>query len=180
MPCPYKLGPRLQNPVEDGLLRGYRNAVEALTQAVVLIANLVGKAAAEFLEETVGISVFLGPIGGIDAQKIVHGGAGDIQAIESERIGCGHKADRRFRGCRLAFNTLDDPLQDANIFAVSWPEEFSVGALAEPVYVEDFRRAGNTLSHLEPMAEIIGHVIAAEGQHGHGIAARNAHRSGRG
>ena len=30
------------------------------------------------------------------------------------------------------------------------------------------------------MAEIIGHVIAAEGQHGHGIAARNAHRSGRG
>jgi len=34
------------------------NTVEALTQAVVLIANLVGKAAAEFLEETVGISVF--------------------------------------------------------------------------------------------------------------------------
>jgi hypothetical protein len=43
--------------------------------------------------------------------------------------------------------------------------------LAEPVDVEDARRDRERALHLDPVAEVVAHVIAAEGQHGHGIAA---------
>ena len=48
------------------------------------------------------------------------------------------------------------------------------GVLAEPVDVEDARRLAELALHLDPVAEIVAHVIAAEGQHRHGIAANFA------
>ena len=32
--------------------------------------------------------------------------------------------------------------------------------------------------HLDPVTEVVAHVVAAEGQHGHGIAAHHADRAG--
>ena len=42
--------------------------LKSLAQAIVLLANLFGQAIAEFLEEFSDVGMFLGPIGGIDAQ----------------------------------------------------------------------------------------------------------------
>src|SRR5258707_6041760 len=44
--------------------------------------------------------------------------------------------------------------------------------------MENFGWMRDTLAHYEPMAEIVGHVVAAEGQHGHRIAANDADVSG--
>src|SRR5260221_12725777 len=44
--------------------------------------------------------------------------------------------------------------------------------------MENFGWMRDTLAHFEPMAEIVGHVVAAEGQHGHRIAANDADVSG--
>ena len=54
---------------------------------------------------------------------------------------------------------------------VAGPEELAVVVLAEPVDVEDAGRGGERALHLDPVAEVVAHVIAAEGQHGHGVAA---------
>ena len=43
--------------------------------------------------------------------------------------------------------------------------------LAEPVDVEDARSDGEAALHLDPVTEVVAHVVAAEGEHGHGVAA---------
>ena len=45
------------------------------------------------------------------------------------------------------------------------------GVLAEPVDVEDAGGAGEVALHAEPVTEVVAHVVAAEGKHGHGVAA---------
>ena len=37
--------------------------------------------------------------------------------------------------------------------------------------MEDARGGGELALHAEPVPEVVAHVVAAEGQHGHGIAA---------
>ena len=68
-------------------------------------------------------------------------------------------------------DAIDDPLEDAHVLAEAGPEELAFGVLAEPVDAEDARRFGEGALHLDPVAEVIPHVVSAEGQHGHGIAA---------
>ncbi len=46
--------------------------------------------------------------------------------------------------------------------------------------MEDARGDGEGALHLDPVAEVVAHVIAAEGQHGHGIAAHFADCAGGG
>ena len=70
-------------------------------------------------------------------------------------FGRGNDADGSFRRRGLAFDPLEHPLQDAHIFAVARPQKFSVGALAEPIHVENFRRMGNAAAHFQPVPEII-------------------------
>jgi len=41
----------------------------------------------------------------------------------------------------------------------------------EPVHPEDARRIWNPPADVQPVAEIVGHVVAAKWQHGHGVAA---------
>ena len=96
------------------------------------------------------------------------------KAIERERRRRGHVADGRFRGGGAAFDAVEHPLQHAHVFAVARPQEFSVRALAEPIHMENLRRIFQLRAHRQPVAEIIGHVVAAEGKHGHRIAARDA------
>src|SRR5262249_780855 len=79
----------------------------------------------------------------------------------------------------LACATGDDPFQDAHVVSESRPNEFAVFALAEPIYAEDFGRRLELFPEREPMAEIIPHVIAAEGEHGKGIGPDFPHRPGR-
>ena len=66
------------------LLLRYRDTLEALAQAVVLVANFIGQAAAELLKEIPGIGMFFGPLRGINVKQLFHSRAGDIQAVEGE------------------------------------------------------------------------------------------------
>src|ERR1700730_7537195 len=120
------------------LLLRYRNTLEALAEAGVLITNFIGQAFAELLEEIPGIGMFFGPLRGINPKPLFHGRAGAIQAVESEGARRGHQADWWFRCRRSSPRSPHDPLPDANIFTVARPEEFPVDSLAEPVHVEDF------------------------------------------
>ena len=68
-------------------------------------------------------------------------------------------------------DAVDDPLQHAEVFAVAGPEELAVFVAAEPIDVEDPRRILQAAAEVEPMAEVVAHVVAAERQHGERIAA---------
>src|ERR1700686_2378374 len=76
---------------------------------------------------------------------------------------------------------IEDPFQDAAGFAVSRPQELSF-FLAEPVHVKQFRqlRCFGERAYLEPVFEIVAHVVAAKRKHGHGIATQLSHFSSNG
>src|SRR5260370_453689 len=73
------------------------------------------------------------------------------------------------RAARAA--ALGDPFQDANAFAKSRPEELSRGILAKPV---DVKNEGHFVAaaapHVEPMPQVIAHVVSAEREHRHRVA----------
>src|SRR5262249_31474872 len=86
---------------------------------------------------------------------------------------------RRVANCRLArgalaLDALVHPHQRAHVLAIAWPEEVSVLVLAEPVDVEDLRRALQLLAHRQPVTPVVTHVVAAERQPRHRRAARLA------
>src|SRR5208282_4654337 len=155
-------------------------ALEAGGEGLLLCADRGREAVAEFGEEFGSGARFFQPVGGIDAEEFVEGAARNRKAVERERFGRGNQADRRFVCGGAAFDPVEHPLQHADIFPVTWPEKFSIRVLAEPVHVEDFRRVLDFRAHREPVAKIVSHVVAAEGKHGHGIAARDADGACRG
>jgi len=86
----------------------------------------------------------------------------------------GHPADRGFLSPSAPGGALDDPAEWAHVVAEAWPHPFGVPVLAEPVDVEDARGLGELALHFDPMAKIVAHVVAAEGEHGHWVAADSA------
>src|ERR1051326_8693259 len=97
-----------------------------------------------------------------------------FEAIPLDVLIARHPTDGRLASQGAAVSAIDDPLQNAHVFAEAWPHEFTVSVLAEPVHMEDPRRFGQAALHLDPVTEVIAHVIAAERQHRHGIAANLA------
>ena len=87
-------------------------------------------------------------------------------------------SDRGLQGMGSPLAALDDPLEDAHVVAETGPEELALVALAEPVHVEDARDVFHELLHLEPVRKVVSHVVAAEGEHGHRIAANLTDRPG--
>ncbi len=76
-----------------------------------------------------------------------------------------------FDGVGLAAAAVENPLDDPQVLAVAGPEELALLVAAEPVDVEDLGRAVHPLAHGQPVLEVVAHVVAAEGQHGHRVAA---------
>ena len=74
-----------------------------------------------------------------------------------------HPADGRFLGFAVAVGAIDDPFEYPHVFAEAGPEEFALGVLAEPVHVKDARRFAQVTLHADPVAEVVAHVVAAEG-----------------
>ena len=111
----------------------------------------------------------------IDLLELVEGGAelgfGEVESGPLDVVEVGGPADRRLPGAHPAMDAVDDPLEDAHVLCVAGPEEAAVLVLAEPVDVEDARGDGERALHFDPVAEVVSHVVAAEGQHGHGVAA---------
>jgi len=148
--------------------------VEVGFEGVEFVAKLMRKFGAEDFEEFGDGLGFDGPFGGVDKHELIHGGLGNVEAVESKGAGSGHVADGSFGGGGAAFDAFEHPLQDANVFAIAGPEEFAVGTTAKPIYVENFWRIFDARAHAQPVLEIFGHVVAAEGKHGHGVAAGDA------
>src|SRR5690349_4774013 len=79
----------------------------------------------------------------------------------------------------LALAALDDPLQYSHIFPESRPDELAGGIGAKPVYAEYARALGHRAAELEPMTEVVSHVVSDEWNHRHGIASDDPDLSGR-
>ena len=112
----------------------------------------------------------------IDAKQRVHLLVGQRQARNVDRRFRRHAADGGVDGLRFAFETVDNVFQDARVLAEARPDELAVLVFPEPVDEEDLRqlRAG-LLADLQPVREVVGHVVAGEGQHRERIAAKFAH-----
>ncbi|MNQ64064.1 hypothetical protein D3C85_784680 [compost metagenome] len=136
----------------------------------------LGQALAELLVEGGDQGRFLGPDVGVDVQQDLQIGVRQAQTRQVQRVLGRHATDRGVHGLSLAVQTLDDPLQHAGVVAKARPDELAVLVLAEPVDEEETRqlRRVGLLAQLQPVAEIVAHVVAAEGQHGEGIAAQLA------
>ena len=74
----------------------------------------------------------------------------------------------------------EHPRQHARVLAVAGPQEAAVVVLAEPVDVEDLRQLrARRAADLQPVGEVVGHVVAAERQHRERVEAQLADRAGR-
>src|ERR1700753_2329964 len=80
-------------------------------------------------------------------------------------------ADGRFFSLCASAYSIDDPFQHAHILTETWPEKLTAVILAEPIHMKDARSHGKSALHLDPVTEIIAHVVAAKWKHGHRIAA---------
>ena len=77
-----------------------------------------------------------------------------------------------------AFDAVDHPLQHAHVFAIAGPHKLAVLAFAEPVGGVNARQrcAGlcQFLAQVQPMLEVVAHVVAREGQHGKRVTPHHA------
>ena len=71
----------------------------------------------------------------------------------------------------LAEGAAQHPLDHAQVVAEARPEETALVVRAEPVDVGDDRRVCDELFHVQPVLPVVAHVIAAEGEHRHRVAA---------
>jgi hypothetical protein len=80
-------------------------------------------------------------------------------------------SDRGFSSGGRAVEAIEDPFEDSAVFAVARPEEVAVFVASEPVDEEDLRKFCliGLCSYLEPMLEVVGHVVVAEGKLGYRV-----------
>ena len=102
---------------------------------------------------------------------------GDVGALGVDLARRRDAADRGLDRLALAVAAPEDPLEDADVLAEAGPDELAVVVLAEPVDDEDLRqlrRVRCSRADLQPVGEVVGHVVAAERQHRHRVEAQLA------
>ncbi len=100
----------------------------------------------------------------------MEGGLREVHAGPLDVLVAGHPADGALDGKAPAVNAVDDPFEHPHVVAESGPDELALGVLAEPVDAEDAGRVGDAPADVQPVGEVVGHVVPAEGEHGHGVA----------
>src|SRR5713226_6456963 len=154
--------PALRNPASWDLLLRDDHALQPL---LVLLTQRRREVAAELPEEIADRIEFRSPVSGLHAEQLLHGLRADVQAFQFQRLGRRYETDGGLDRGGFSLDALQNPLQHANVLAIARPQELAVGATAKPVDVEDSRRVGDLAAHRQPVAEVTGHVVAAEGQH---------------
>src|SRR3954452_24867724 len=101
----------------------------------------------------------------------------ELKTVPGDVLVARHPADGRFASSRTIPGPVSNPLEYAHVLAKARPQEIAALIFAKPIHVENARRYGERALHREPMAEVVTHVISAEGQHRHRIAAHFAHRT---
>ena len=87
----------------------------------------------------------------------------------------GKLANRRIHGMNFAIAAIEDPFQNPAVLAESGPEEFALVVGAEPVHVKDPGQLGaRPVADAQKVSEVIAHVVAEEGKHGHRVTAKFA------
>src|SRR2546430_10530789 len=95
--------------------------------------------------------------------------AGPIEVLVTR-----HQAKRCFfHIARASPGPLHDPLQHAHVLAKSRPDKSALRVAPKPVDAEDLRRILHSAAHVQPVSEIVAHVIATEREHRHLIAPRS-------
>ena len=117
---------------------------ERLGDALLLGLQRSRRMAAERIEITADSGDFVDPGLGIDVKQRVERVIVDVQTLEMKITPAWHETDRCLLRVRSALAATDDPFEHSQVVAEAGPEELAVGALAEPVHVEDLRqwRAG--------------------------------------
>src|SRR5256885_1957948 len=162
-------------PVQVGLSH---RVVDALRQDVVLLAHLVRQPAAEAVEELLLAVHRLRPLCRIDPQELRKSLLGEVESLRVDGLLRRNVSDGSLDRLALPFGSLHHPLQDADVVAETGPEEPAVLARPEPVDAEDPGRGGELLPHFQPVGEVVAHVVADEGKHGHRVAAQDADLAG--
>src|SRR5690348_10245272 len=137
---------------------------------IQLLADLAGEPPAEVAEEPVEIGESVEPLVAIPRERPLHPAPIDVEPGEVEAVRGGNEAERRLHGLAATMDAIDHPLEDARVLAVARPEEAPFRVAPEPVHAEDLGRMDEARAHGEPMGEVVAHVVAAERDHGHGIA----------
>src|SRR5262249_37471653 len=135
----------------------------------------------ELIKETVDGGHFRKPAWDIHVEKFCQTAGRDVQSAGVEIFGPRQSTDWRIDSARRSIASLKDPLQDSAVLAISRPQELAFLVLPEPVHEVNLRHlCARCLSDLQPMSKIAAHVVAAEGQHRHGIASQLADFAGSG
>src|ERR1044071_2433192 len=85
-----------------------------------------------------------------------------------------HDPERCLDSRGIALAAARDPLKHAHVLAEARPDELAFRVAAEPVHPEDLRRTREAAAHLQPVAEVVAHVVATESKHRHRIAPDHA------
>src|ERR1051325_9814291 len=103
------------------------------------------------------------PRAGIDARQLRELRARElVEAFKVEVLEARHDAEGRLHAAPAAEAALDYPLQHAHVLAEPGPDELAFFVAAEPVDAEDSRRLLHRAAHLQPVVEVVAHVVAAE------------------
>ena len=137
------------------------------------------QAVVELFEQFAMPEQFTLPLFAVDGHQLIERFLREIEAVPAEILVARHPADWTFDPGSAPAHSADHPLQDAHVLAVAGPDELSLFVLAEPVDAENPRRITQPTPHLQPMVEIVAHVVAAERQHRERIAPNLAHGAGR-
>src|SRR5207342_2081029 len=104
--------------------------------------QFLGQAVLE-LHEEFGLTQDLAmPFGTVDAHALLEALTRVFETGPIELTVARHPTDLRLAGASTTTAAIDDPTQDAEVFAEAGPQELASLALAEPVHVEDTRRIG--------------------------------------
>ena len=110
------------------------------------------------------------PAVNIHRRNCLQVGGVDIHAVCVKGVCAWQVTDGGFVGLGGAVEAFENPFENTAVFAIARPHEAAVFVAAEPVDEEDlWQFAGiGFCSYLQPMLEVVGHVVAAERKHGRG------------
>ncbi len=158
------------------LYLGWGSGLEPLSEFSELVCERSGQLGSEAGVVFLHVVDFVEPALFIYAEEFPDIIGVELQIIEVEGVLSGEEADGAFDGAAGSFDAFADPFEDAAVFAEAGPEPASVVTFTEPIDEEhawEFGAVG-AVGEVEPMAEVIAHVIAAEGEHGEGVATEDA------
>ena len=104
------------------------------------------------------------PFGGVDFLGLGEnlGSDGVFETFHVDVLVIGQPPDRCFERVGAGATAFDHPFENSGVLAVAGPEEFAFGAFAEPVHMKNAGHIFDEFPHLEPVGEVVAHVVTAE------------------